>query len=101
MAFKSDRQRKAVMAKLKAGSTLVYSYERKRNDISGNPRHFIYNVSVVEGGKVRRIIPEIDVGYRNKDQAIAEELERMGKIKKAKDTSERITIRRRYNFVEI
>jgi hypothetical protein len=86
MRFSSDNQRKAVMAKLRKGSTIIYSYERKKNDINGNPRHYAYNISIIKKNEPVKLIEKIDIGYRDPDQAIFEELIRKGVIPKPKVT---------------
>ena len=57
---------------------IVFSYERKKNDINGNPRHYIYNVTEITKDKEKTLIDKIDVGYRDKIQAIKEELKKIG-----------------------
>jgi len=102
MKFKSNKQRKAVMAKLRAGSTIIYSYERKRNDVYGNPRNKAYNISVLKRGDVEKLIPEIDIGYRSEEQAVFEELQKKGYIPKTRkvepvlSTDEREKLRKIY-----
>jgi len=63
------------MAKLRAGSTILFSYERKKNDVYGNPRHKAKNISAIKKGKVVRLIDEVDIGYRTPEQAVFDALQ--------------------------
>lgn len=91
MKFKNASQRKAVMAKLRKGATILYSYERKRNDVNGNPRHFAHNISVIKKSGVVHLIDKIDIGYRDPSQAVFEELQRKGAIPKTKEIVPKIS----------
>ena len=54
--------------------TFFYTYHREKNDRNGNPRHYVDRLYRIKRNKPVLIASEIDVGYRDKVQAVVDTL---------------------------
>jgi hypothetical protein len=54
--------------------TFIYTYHRKKNDRNGNPRHYINALYRVKRNKPVLVASGIDIGYRDKVQAVIDTL---------------------------
>jgi len=61
--------------------TYIYTYDRKKNDVNGNPRHFA-TVYRIKKNVPSMVIYNLDIGYMSTEQAIIKELCRVGEIPK-------------------
>lgn len=60
--------------------TFVFTYERKKNDVNGNPRHYITALYRIKRNYPELLASDIDIGYRSKLQAVIDTLIKLREI---------------------